>query len=227
MNAGHPVVLDRSILASYAFLYASDKQVPDASALEDFRRSVRIQSSLVVYLKPEGFDLPRDTFSNEYYAGVKGVFSDEKFCERYNQWFIEKLPYEYGITPFVLRISENHFRKTTEQMAEQIRSVLSCNRVAQVNVVCYWQSVSDIKILVLKRNSRKGGFWQTITGGIHVGESLEQAAEREVFEETGMARTDDSHLLSTKKNILFREMTDTRSTSMSSRFAWMIWQQSK
>lgn len=203
LNATHLVVLDRSILASYAFLYASGKQAPDSSALEDFRRSVQAQSSLVVYLKSDGFALPQGVLSDKYYAGVKNVFSDEKSCERYDQWFTEKLPYEYGITPFVLRVSEKNVRKKTEQMAEEIRAVLSCNRVAQVNVVCYWQDMSDTKILVLKRNTRKGGFWQTITGGIHVGESLEGAAEREVLEETGLTRTNNSHVFSIGKKYSF------------------------
>jgi dATP pyrophosphohydrolase len=203
LNAGHPVVLDRSILASYAFRYASGKQSPDNAALEDFRRSVQTQSALVVYLKSDGFTSPQNVIADEYYAGVKSVFSDEKSCERYGQWFTEKLPYEYGITPFVLRVFEKNVRKTTEQLAEEIRAVLSCDRVAQVNVVCYWQDASDMKILVLKRNSKKGGFWQTITGGVHVGESLEQAAGRELLEETGLTQKSNSRVFSTGKRYSF------------------------
>ncbi len=203
LNAGHPVVFDRSILASYAFQYASGQQFADNSALEDFRRSVQAQSALVVYLKSDEFTSPQNALDDEYYAGVKSVFSNEKSCGRYDKWFTEKLLYEYGITPFVLRVSENNVRKTTERMAEEIRAVLSRNRVAQVNVVCYWQDASDVKILVLKRNIRKGGFWQTITGGVHIGESLEQAAERELIEETGLTQKSNSRVFSTGERYSF------------------------
>lgn len=39
--------------------------------------------------------------------------------------------------------------------------------------------------LLLKRTSARGGFWQGVSGGVEAGESLAQAARREVWEETG------------------------------------------
>jgi 8-oxo-dGTP pyrophosphatase MutT (NUDIX family) len=42
--------------------------------------------------------------------------------------------------------------------------------------------------LLLKRCAARGGFWQGVTGGLEAGESLEQAARREVWEETGYQR---------------------------------------
>jgi 8-oxo-dGTP pyrophosphatase MutT (NUDIX family) len=42
--------------------------------------------------------------------------------------------------------------------------------------------------LVLKRIPAHGGFWQGVTGGVEAGESLAQAALREVAEETGYER---------------------------------------
>jgi 8-oxo-dGTP pyrophosphatase MutT (NUDIX family) len=38
----------------------------------------------------------------------------------------------------------------------------------------------------LKRTPERGDFWQTVTGGIHIGESLLQAAYRELREETSL-----------------------------------------
>lgn len=40
--------------------------------------------------------------------------------------------------------------------------------------------------LLLKRISERGGFWQGVTGGVEAGESLENAARRELVEETRM-----------------------------------------
>jgi 8-oxo-dGTP pyrophosphatase MutT (NUDIX family) len=47
-----------------------------------------------------------------------------------------------------------------------------------------------MEYLLLKRSADRGGFWQGVTGGLEAGESLEQAARREVTEETGYQRFD-------------------------------------
>jgi dATP pyrophosphohydrolase len=39
--------------------------------------------------------------------------------------------------------------------------------------------------LLLRRTSKREGFWQGVTGALERGESLEEAARRELFEETG------------------------------------------
>ncbi len=75
------------------------------------------------------------------------------------------------------------------------------NRVAQVNVVCFTRDEKgDIKILVLKRNEKKGGFWQAVTGGVHSGEDYLAAAKREVAEETGIK---DSEVFQTELSYSF------------------------
>ncbi|HZN94048.1 MAG TPA: lipoyl(octanoyl) transferase LipB [Myxococcales bacterium] len=43
------------------------------------------------------------------------------------------------------------------------------------------------QVLLLKRRPERGGFWQVVTGRVEPGESPEQAAAREVQEETGQA----------------------------------------
>ena len=41
------------------------------------------------------------------------------------------------------------------------------------------------KVLLLKTNKSRGMFWQNVTGAVEQGESFEQAATRELREETG------------------------------------------
>lgn len=44
---------------------------------------------------------------------------------------------------------------------------------------------ADGRVLLLRRSAERGGFWQQVTGRIEPGESPEQAARRELREETG------------------------------------------
>ncbi|MDY7228193.1 lipoyl(octanoyl) transferase LipB [Hyalangium rubrum] len=44
----------------------------------------------------------------------------------------------------------------------------------------------EARVLVVRRTPERGGFWQTLTGRVEPGESPEQAAARELEEETGL-----------------------------------------
>ena len=58
----------------------------------------------------------------------------------------------------------------------------------QVEVIIFKKTKkADIKYLMLKRNQQKGGFWQPITGNVKIGETFEQAAIRELKEETDIS----------------------------------------
>ncbi|MCU0678875.1 MAG: NUDIX pyrophosphatase [Planctomycetes bacterium] len=60
----------------------------------------------------------------------------------------------------------------------------------QVEVIIFKKTEDGIKYLMLKRNAIKGSFWQPITGNVEVDETFEQAAVRELREETGI----DKHI---------------------------------
>lgn len=52
------------------------------------------------------------------------------------------------------------------------------------------------EVLLLRRNTPPMDWWQSVTGSLEWGEELQQAARREVFEETGIV-ADDSQLHAT------------------------------
>lgn len=47
---------------------------------------------------------------------------------------------------------------------------------------------TDLQVLIMER-ADKTGFWQSVTGSLELGETPQQAAIREVFEETGLDAT--------------------------------------
>jgi 8-oxo-dGTP pyrophosphatase MutT (NUDIX family) len=56
-------------------------------------------------------------------------------------------------------------------------------------VVIVWRSqpgAADAKVLILKLLGKRGGFWQTVTGGVEKAESFAEGALREAQEETGL-----------------------------------------
>ena len=57
----------------------------------------------------------------------------------------------------------------------------------QIEVIVFKNdSELGYKYLMLKRNLQKGGFWQPITGNVNPSETFEEAAIRELEEETGI-----------------------------------------
>ncbi len=55
-----------------------------------------------------------------------------------------------------------------------------------IQVVIFAQAVEPRSYLLLKRIDGHGGFWQTVTGSLEIGESHKAAAVREIYEETGI-----------------------------------------
>lgn len=61
------------------------------------------------------------------------------------------------------------------------------NRVSQINCIVFKPERSGYKFLVLKRREDRGGFWQSVTGGVQEGEDQISALKRELREETGIS----------------------------------------
>lgn len=58
----------------------------------------------------------------------------------------------------------------------------------QVELIVY-RETHEREFLLLHRVASKGGFWQPVTGGAHVGEGIEQTLRREALEELGLVVT--------------------------------------
>lgn len=74
--------------------------------------------------------------------------------------------------------------KQQTQKEKKAMSEIKTNN--QVEVIIFKKENDITLFLVLKRNPQKGGFWQPITGNVRPHESFEQAALREMEEETGI-----------------------------------------
>jgi 8-oxo-dGTP pyrophosphatase MutT (NUDIX family) len=182
-------LLERSALSAFAFLYALKKTLPHPSQLSSLKERLQEEEGLVVYLKDASnqIDWGKEDVRG-YSSDIQAILADPQARARYDEWYTQILPRQYGILPFIARVSTNEGRRPVEDIARDIHLALACRRVAQANVACFSGSGGDIKFLVLKRISKKGGFWQTITGGIHPGEGALEAAGREMYEEIGITQ---------------------------------------
>lgn len=73
----------------------------------------------------------------------------------------------------------------------------------QVEAIIFQVVKEEPLLLMMKRVPAKGGFWQPLTGGVRVGESLTDALVREVGEETGI--TDVMRIIDTGYTFCFTD----------------------
>ena len=67
---------------------------------------------------------------------------------------------------------------------------MNSNKHGKVQVVLIYLpeevSISNAQVLLLQMNDERGAHWQSVTGSVDPGENFEQAAKRELIEETGV-----------------------------------------
>lgn len=59
-------------------------------------------------------------------------------------------------------------------------------RSKSVCALVFRRTADGIRYLLLRRVPERGGFWQSVSGHVHKGETAEEGARREVREETGL-----------------------------------------
>ena len=62
------------------------------------------------------------------------------------------------------------------------------NRVGQIEVIVFRMEKKIPYFLLLKRNPKRGGFWQAITGGIEPDKENINTVKRELIEEAGITK---------------------------------------
>ena len=55
-----------------------------------------------------------------------------------------------------------------------------------IEVAVFVTRKSGSEVLIVHRSPERGGYWHVVAGGVEPGEAVEDAAEREVREETGL-----------------------------------------
>ena len=177
------VAMERSILSSIAFQYASGTEV---NVLKKYRPDIdalMVERPLAVYLYSDVKKIERETDD----LVLRNAFASPNFFSRYHYFYTDVLPFEFGITPICINTIIEGKKKDVADIAKNIFSANDCNRLAQINVVCFRkEDDGSIQFLLLKRNERKGGFWQTITGGVKLHQPLPKALAAELNEEVGV-----------------------------------------
>ncbi|MFH0999507.1 MAG: NUDIX domain-containing protein [Bacteroidota bacterium] len=94
-------------------------------------------------------------------------------CSESNNDFLR----EYGVLKLIATMSSDNKKSKRYERTDN-----------QVELIVYKFIDEKPIFLLFKRTEARGGFWQPITGNVEIGESFEQAALRELREETGISK---------------------------------------
>lgn len=94
-------------------------------------------------------------------------------CSESNDDFLR----EYGVLQSIATMSSDNEKSKKYERTDN-----------QVELIVYKFIGGEPIFLLFKRTEARGGFWQPITGNVEIGESFEQAALRELREETSIPK---------------------------------------
>ena len=180
------IVLDCSILSSTAFLYAIKRKLPECeSILEEFISKIEASSKrpLIIYLYIK--KCIKTILKNLTDKRVKKLLNNG-FIKRYDEFYRIILPFKYDLTPLCIKSTKENQLKPTIEVVENIKRAIKNDRIAQVNIIFYKLQRGKPLFLLLKRSRKRGGFWQSVTGGVKINQTLRAAALAEVKEELSL-----------------------------------------
>jgi len=185
------IITERSILDGGAFAYIKNKKKREIERLLlNFLKNYKKTKPLVVFLTASTAVIrkrstrirSRDVNDEK----IKKLLKKDDFIIKYEKFFREVLPFWYGITPLFINIGYKKL-KSQEQIKNNVILALKNDRIAQINIVCYKFTLKGNPLfLILKRNKKKGGFWQTLSGGIKSSQTIEEAIKMEIKEELNL-----------------------------------------
>ena len=174
-------------LSYFAYQYAIGK---DISLYKDYLKSIqelRQKSNFLIILFYTEYEFLPENIKNKY---------SKDFFLLYHKFYREILPLEFGIVVNFIQVKNKDKYLEKKEVEQKIQSIITNDRICQANVVCYRIINNEPKFLVLKRNPKKGSFWQTITGGVHMKGLLAKNALRELQEELSL-NTKSENLIKT------------------------------
>ncbi len=168
---------DNIALSSIAYQYAKDKDISlYINHLEDIQ-NYRKSKEILIILSYTNYELLSTEIKNKY---------TKEFFDLYHKFFREILPLEFGIVINFIQVKNKDIYLKKKGVEQKIQAIITNDRICQANVVCYRIINNEPKFLVLKRSPKKGSFWQTITGGVHMKGLLAENALRELQEELSL-----------------------------------------
>lgn len=176
-------ILERSIISSAAFFYATGREI-DHKILKSFIAVYKKEKPLIVFLYADGKTV--EILSKEVRdPTIKKLLKNQIFVKKYEEFYRNILPFLYDIVPVLINVGTISKRKTVKEIKQEIIKAVENNRLAQISVFCY-KIEKEPLFLLLKRNAKKGGFWQGITGGVKINQTLQEALFAETQEELGL-----------------------------------------
>ncbi|MDP1538854.1 MAG: NUDIX domain-containing protein [bacterium] len=181
------IILDHSILSSAAFLYAIKRKLPECeSILERFISKFKTFSKrpLITYLYVKKSN--KIILKNLTDKRVKNLLNNSEFIKRYDEFYRIILPFKYDLAPLCIKATEGERLKRTIEVIKNIKKAIENNRIAQVNIIFYKLKRGKPLFLLIKRSPKRGGFWQGVTGGVKINQTLREAALAEAKEELSL-----------------------------------------
>lgn len=193
------LIMERSLISSLAFLYAKNIESIE-SLLSEHISNINLiikEEVLILFLYCDKKTILENIKQIKDHL-VKDLFENTDFASRYEHFYRVILPFKFGICPVCIKVDDDAGNLISiDQAVNTVQKIIREDRVAQVNVVPFIREGQNIKYLTLQRNERKGGFWQTITGGIHIVGSLHDNVLREIKEELNLLNTETKKLFET------------------------------